>query len=168
MTHPEQDHHWSYIPTKKSMYPHIQVCIHHDFRFIFFFFINWPMNVFVSVRLCASWTSCLTLCVSCPAAAGEKAIVCDQCGAQFQTEESLEAHRQIHTGTETHKHTPHTHCATLHTLSLAVVSNVLGLRRKFCRCFFFFTSFTQEVETEPDMIVCFLGGILLFEDSSET
>ncbi|KAG7217094.1 hypothetical protein INR49_027635 [Caranx melampygus] len=30
--------------------------------------------------------------------AGEKAIVCDQCGAQFQTEESLEAHRQIHTG----------------------------------------------------------------------
>lgn len=31
-------------------------------------------------------------------AAGEKAIVCDQCGAQFQTEESLEAHRQIHTG----------------------------------------------------------------------
>lgn len=45
------------------------------------------------------------LCVSfCPAAAGEKAIVCDQCGAQFQTEESLEAHRQIHTG-NTHAHT---------------------------------------------------------------
>uniref|UniRef100_A0A672H9U0 Zinc finger and BTB domain containing 16a n=1 Tax=Salarias fasciatus TaxID=181472 RepID=A0A672H9U0_SALFA len=32
--------------------------------------------------------------------AGEKAIVCDQCGAQFQTEESLEAHRQIHTGSD--------------------------------------------------------------------
>ncbi|KAM7397545.1 hypothetical protein PAMA_005716 [Pampus argenteus] len=32
-----------------------------------------------------------------PLQAGEKAIVCDQCGAQFQTEESLEAHRQIHT-----------------------------------------------------------------------
>uniref|UniRef100_A0A3Q1DEJ1 Zinc finger and BTB domain containing 16a n=1 Tax=Amphiprion ocellaris TaxID=80972 RepID=A0A3Q1DEJ1_AMPOC len=31
---------------------------------------------------------------------GEKAIVCDQCGAQFQTEESLEAHRQIHTGSD--------------------------------------------------------------------
>ncbi|KAK1787422.1 hypothetical protein P4O66_002908 [Electrophorus voltai] len=30
--------------------------------------------------------------------AGEKAIVCDQCGAQFQKEDDLEAHRQIHTG----------------------------------------------------------------------
>uniref|UniRef100_A0A672M8S3 Zinc finger and BTB domain containing 16a n=1 Tax=Sinocyclocheilus grahami TaxID=75366 RepID=A0A672M8S3_SINGR len=30
--------------------------------------------------------------------AGEKAIVCDQCGAQFQKEDALEAHRQIHTG----------------------------------------------------------------------
>lgn len=39
----------------------------------------------------------------CPA--GEKAIVCDQCGAQFQTEESLEAHRQIHTGREALAHT---------------------------------------------------------------
>ncbi|KAL6470009.1 hypothetical protein MHYP_G00211280 [Metynnis hypsauchen] len=29
--------------------------------------------------------------------AGEKAIVCDQCGAQFQKEDALEAHRQIHT-----------------------------------------------------------------------
>lgn len=43
---------------------------------------------------------------SCPPAAGEKAIVCDQCGAQFQTEESLEAHRQIHTG---NTHAPHAH-----------------------------------------------------------
>lgn len=41
-------------------------------------------------------------------AAGEKAIVCDQCGAQFQTEESLEAHRQIHTGMNTHTYAhPH-------------------------------------------------------------
>ncbi|TNN79185.1 Zinc finger and BTB domain-containing protein 16-A [Liparis tanakae] len=33
--------------------------------------------------------------------AGDKAIVCDQCGAQFQTEESLESHRKIHTGCST-------------------------------------------------------------------
>ncbi|MFT7818586.1 hypothetical protein AGIG_G24598 [Arapaima gigas] len=29
--------------------------------------------------------------------AGAKAIVCDQCGAQFPKEDDLEAHRQIHT-----------------------------------------------------------------------
>lgn len=64
------------------------------------------MNVFVCITNIVS-----DLCVSRPAAAGEKAIVCDQCGAQFQTEESLEAHRQIHTGTETHTHT-HTLCTS--------------------------------------------------------
>lgn len=30
--------------------------------------------------------------------AGPKALVCDQCGAQFTTEDALEAHRQTHTG----------------------------------------------------------------------
>ncbi|KAL4608675.1 hypothetical protein GN956_G24806 [Arapaima gigas] len=36
--------------------------------------------------------------------AGAKAIVCDQCGAQFPKEDDLEAHRQIHTGMETQLH----------------------------------------------------------------
>lgn len=45
--------------------------------------------------------------------AGEKAIVCDQCGAQFQKEDALEAHRQIHTGVKqtlihTNAHIKHT------------------------------------------------------------
>ena len=31
-------------------------------------------------------------------AAGPKALVCDQCGAQFSKEDALEAHRQTHTG----------------------------------------------------------------------
>lgn len=31
--------------------------------------------------------------------AGPKALVCDQCGAQFSKEDALEAHRQTHTGT---------------------------------------------------------------------
>lgn len=56
------------------------------------------------VCVCECLTSTL---VSCCCAAGEKAIVCDQCGAQFQTEESLEAHRQIHTGMNTHSQTYH-------------------------------------------------------------
>lgn len=32
-------------------------------------------------------------------AAGAKALVCDQCGAQFSKEDALETHRQAHTGT---------------------------------------------------------------------
>lgn len=31
--------------------------------------------------------------------AGPKALVCDQCGAQFSKEDALEVHRQTHTGT---------------------------------------------------------------------
>lgn len=31
--------------------------------------------------------------------AGAKALVCDQCGAQFSKEDALETHRQTHTGT---------------------------------------------------------------------
>ncbi|GLD46423.1 zinc finger and BTB domain-containing protein 16 isoform X1, partial [Lates japonicus] len=41
-----------------------------------------------------------SLCAAVPLIRAEKAIVYDQCGAQFQTEESLEAHRQIHTGSD--------------------------------------------------------------------
>lgn len=36
--------------------------------------------------------------------AGAKAIVCDQCGAQFPKEDDLEAHRQVHTGESLMKH----------------------------------------------------------------
>lgn len=68
------------------------------------------------------------LCVSvssCPAAAGEKAIVCDQCGAQFQTEESLEAHRQIHTGKTSRARTNTDKC--IGELDFTVVDVLLNL-----------------------------------------
>lgn len=42
---------------------------------------------------------------------GPKALVCDQCGAQFSKEDALESHRQTHTGSVFHfaatlKHLP--------------------------------------------------------------
>lgn len=59
--------------------------------------------------MAAAVSMCTFRCVSfCPlnnsplpflSAAGAKALVCDQCGAQFSKEDALETHRQTHTGT---------------------------------------------------------------------
>lgn len=59
--------------------------------------------------MAAAVCRCTRRCVSfCPwnnpalpflSPAGAKALVCDQCGAQFSKEDALETHRQTHTGT---------------------------------------------------------------------
>lgn len=61
------------------------------------------------VLMAAAVSMCTFRCASsCPwnnppvpflSAAGAKALVCDQCGAQFSKEDALETHRQTHTGT---------------------------------------------------------------------
>lgn len=72
--------------------------------------------------------------------AGEKAIVCDQCGAQFQKEDALEAHRQIHTGatqtpTQT-AHIKHTQMFFIQYMQYVTVCTSLDLRAHMCLLFF--------------------------------